>query len=287
MGRPACPLCGSDSHRKCFSLRGWDLLNCGNCRLFFIEPYPASIAASPGGREPARRAVSAQRQRLYDVQFYKVHMGFIDRWCRGAGSVLDVGCGTGLLLERLGRYGHLRRVGIEPAADLAEFARRWAGCEIHHVPIERFSSDGRFDVITLINVLSHIRPLAGLFESLRSLLAGGGKVIIKTGELESGVRRGDVRDWSLGQHLHFLGIGTMDYICRRYGFEILAHERRSYAQELFSRESFSTPGKTPARRMLKKLIAAVPPALPMLAKCYELKHGRRVWSSFIVLALGR
>lgn len=287
MERRACPLCGGGRHRKCFSLHGWDLLNCGNCGLFFIEPYPASVGAPLPEVQAAGPAIGPQRQRLYDVQFYNRHFAFIDRWCRGAGSVLDVGCGTGLLLERLGRCGDLRRVGIEPNAERAEFARRSASCEIHQVPVEQFSSDGRFDVITLINVLSHIQPVGGLFELLRSLLEEGGKVIIKTGELECDVRRADVRDWSLGRHLHFLGVATMDYIRRRYGFEILAHERRPYARELFSGESFSTPGKTPARRMLKKLIAAVPLALPALAKCYELKHGRRVWSSFIVLGLGR
>ena len=284
METPTCPLCGGKSHRRCFSLHGWDLLNCADCRLFFINPYPASVAApSPKAREEGRQ-MSPQRQRLYDVQFYKRHFAFIDRWCGGAGSVLDVGCGTGLLLERLGRHPQMLRVGIEPIAEKACFAAQSAGCEVHQTTIERFTSKAGFDVITLIDVLSHMRTFDGLFESLRSLLAGGGRVILKTGELEPDVRKNDVRDWSLGRHLHFLGIGTIDHICRRYGFELLAHEWRPYSRELFSRESFSTPAKNPARRAVKKLIAAVPRALPVLAKCHELRHGRKVWSSFIVLA---
>ena len=286
MPTPVCPLCRSEEHRTCFALERWHLLRCGQCGLFHVDPYPATDAAA---HDPVRETgdqtdgMPPERQRLYDVQFYKQHFAFIDRQCRTATSVLDVGCGTGQLLELLGKYPGMKRVGIELNPRRATYAADATGCEIHQVPVERFDAAGPFDVITMINVLSHIRSFDDLFNSLGRLLTEGGKLILKTGELHADVGPGDVRDWGMGEHFHFQGIGTMDHLCRRYGFDLIGHQRIPHSREIFSRESFHTPGSTPARRIVKRIISRTPLALRTLAMLYDLRHGRRVFSSFFVL----
>ena len=286
MPTPVCPICRSERHRKCFDIERWHLLCCAECGLFHVDPYPATDAAA---HDRVREAddhtdgMPPQRQRLYDVQFYKQHFDFIDRHCRTATSVLDVGCGTGRLIELLGKYPDMKRMGIELNPRRAKYAADATGCEIHQVPVERFGAAGPFDAITMINVLSHIRSFDELFGALGRLLTDGGKLIVKTGELRADVRRVDVGDWGMGEHFHFQGMGTMDHLCRRFGFELVAHQRIPHSRELYSHESFHTPGSTPARRIIKRIVSRTPLALRVLAMLHDIRHGRRVFSSFFVL----
>ncbi len=284
---PQCPLCGSSRQTKRFALGDWHLLRCEECGLFHRDPYATSDQAAhanvqdPGAQDPA--SMSSHRKRLYDIQFDKRHFDFIADRCTGAKSILDVGCGTGLLLELLADRPGLQRTGIELDPRRAQFAEIHAKCQIHQAPIEQFAGDAKFDVITLIDVLSHIRSFDGLFGSLTRLLADNGKIIIKAGQFAPDVRKNDVRDWSLAEHFHFLGLGTIEHICRRYGLVALEHHPTSYSKEMYSRESFGTPSKSPPKRMLKKAIAAVPGALALLAAIHDVRHKNRVRSGFMVL----
>ena len=79
------------------------------------------------------------------------------------------------------------------------------GCDIYQVPIEEFPRDKKFDVISMINVFSHVPYFDRLYQSIHSLLNENGKVILKTGELRSDVRKQDIFDWGIPDHVHFLG----------------------------------------------------------------------------------
>ena len=284
---PVCPLCKSQDNEECFSERGYTLCACRVCELFFIHPYPSS-------NDHVHNRVS---EYTYDeieildplnhyraeVQDYKRFFPFIARECEGARSVIDIGCGTGHLLERLAVYPELFRAGIELNAARAEMARKVSGCEIYQIPIEKFTSETTFDVITMINVLSHIPSFDSLFSSIRSLLSKNGKCILKTGELKKEVRKGDIFDWGIPDHLHFLGLSTIDFICRRYGFRVRRHERIPLSEELFSPYTWKSPGRSSVRNVMKRIVVHTPFALPVLARLYDMTHGRRIYSSFIVL----
>lgn len=71
----------------------------------------------------------------------------------------------GHLLERLGLRPNFYRACIELNRQLAEVARSVARCEVFEVSIEEFRCTRRFDVITPLNVLSHVPALNELFES--------------------------------------------------------------------------------------------------------------------------
>jgi hypothetical protein len=135
------------------------------------------------------------------------------------------------------------RVGIELNAAPAEYARKMAGCEIHEVPFEEFRSDNKFDVITMINVLSHIPP-DGLFSSVRSLLESHGKLILRTSEMSKDASRRSQFDWGIPDDLHFLGLTTLDFICQKYGFKIAKRIRTAYSDEVFLPARWKSPGRS-------------------------------------------
>ena len=93
------------------------MVACANCELLFISPYPKQseevyeTVAEYSYEDltilsPERHYEASKR--LYDESFSEM-LPFLD----GAKSVLDVGCGTGHLLERVGEIPGIERCGLE------------------------------------------------------------------------------------------------------------------------------------------------------------------------------
>lgn len=287
MQKPECPLCGESNTEKNFSTKGYDLFVCNNCELLFLNPYPTDIDKRHNTVSESTfnkfKVLDASKHYQASSRSYKNLFPLIDLECKGAKSVLDIGCGTGRLLEILGKYHGIVRVGIELDSSRAQVAKEHSGCEIYQIPIENFSSEINFDVIIMMNVLSHIPSLDRLFTSIRSLLSEKGKLILMVGEFPKVVRRGDIFDWGIPDHLHFLGMNTLDFICDKYGFEISKHERVPISSNLFTRSRFKTPGRSHLRNVLKLVVAYTPFALSVMKWFYDVTHQRKLYSSFIVL----
>ncbi|HUC42320.1 MAG TPA: class I SAM-dependent methyltransferase [Candidatus Micrarchaeaceae archaeon] len=281
-----CPLCGSGSTRLALRDSGCSLHACGVCELFFIWPYPSSSRQHSRvsfGRYDEIELLDCERRYLGEKLYYDRHFPLIAEECGGAGSFLDVGCGTGHLLERLAAAGLSRRAGIELNAQAAAFARRVSGCEILEVPFERFRSEEKFDVVALINVFSHIPSFRGLFASLHSVLAPGGRVLIRTSEMAPHVSRWNQMHWGIPDDLHFLGLGTLDYVCRRFGFRIARHVRVPFEEELFRRSRWQQKGRSQAVNAVKFAGIHFPGALAASKALYKMFLGQRLYVSFIVL----
>jgi len=93
--------------------------------------------------------------------------------------VLDIGCGDGLLLERLSaRAGHA--VGVEPDAATVRAAQaRLAGARdveiVHSSFLEAEFDSGPFDLVTCVAALHHM-PLRPALERMKALTAAGGQI---------------------------------------------------------------------------------------------------------------
>lgn len=97
-------------------------------------------------------------------------------------TALDVGCGAGLLTEPLSRMGaHV--TGIDAAPELIEAARTHAGLSglaIRYVAGEVAELDGRFDLVTALEVVEHVADPAAFVASLGERLAPGGLLVMST-----------------------------------------------------------------------------------------------------------
>ncbi|HTZ75259.1 MAG TPA: class I SAM-dependent methyltransferase [Candidatus Aquilonibacter sp.] len=284
---PPCPLCRRRENAKAFSDNGCELRACRNCGLFFVHPYPVYEARHDEvatGKLEGIELLDCERRYAGERFYYDRHFALIEEECEGAKSFLDVGCGTGHLLERLSGRGGLYRMGIELNSRAASFARRAAGCEIVEVPFEEFEAPRKFDAIALINVFSHIPSLDRLFGALRNALAPGGKVILRTSEMSRHVSRWNQLHWGIPDDLHFLGLGTLDFLCKKYGFRVRRHIRLPYEEELFLRSRWQQMGRRGAINLVKRAGVRVPGALRAAKLMYRAAVGQRLFVSFLVLA---
>jgi SAM-dependent methyltransferase len=260
-------------------------LACRTCDLLFIHPYASDVDEKVTTFayddlpivDPARHHASAE---LYLNTFFSD----IRTECCGAQSLLDVGCGTGTLLEMLRTSRpDMRCVGVELNIARAEFAKELLDCEIYQIPIEQFACDETFDIITLIDVLSHIPSFDDLFASIRRLMADNGKLILKVGEVAAHVKKDAIHDWGIPDHLHCLGMNTIDFICNKYRFEVARHDRRPFSADLFSRARWLGLGRSTVINIVKRAVLMTPFALAIMRDLYDRRHGGTVFSSFIVL----
>lgn len=97
-------------------------------------------------------------------------------------SALDVGCGAGLLCEPLARLG-AQVTGIDAAPENVAVASRHAageGLEIDYRSGEIEGLEGRFDLVTSMEVVEHVVDPAGFVRALSDRLAEGGLMILST-----------------------------------------------------------------------------------------------------------
>jgi len=89
-------------------------------------------------------------------------------------SVLDAGCGTGILLQQIvGQYLHVQLTGSEYSPQGLEFARRrLPNATFHILDLSTKILERRFDLITCIDVLEHIPDDHAALKNLFAMTAG-------------------------------------------------------------------------------------------------------------------
>lgn len=120
-----------------------------------------------------------------------VCFGLLDRYLpphRGL-KILDVGCGTGLNLQYLEKYGHAQGVDMSPEA--LEFCRQRGvtNVTLHEADELPFESES-FDLVTAFDVIEHIEDDRGALEEFKRVIRPGGTLLIYTPALP----------WMYGEH---------------------------------------------------------------------------------------
>ncbi|MEV6599713.1 bifunctional 2-polyprenyl-6-hydroxyphenol methylase/3-demethylubiquinol 3-O-methyltransferase UbiG [Actinoplanes sp. NPDC051346] len=104
---------------------------------------------------------------------------------RSAIRVLDVGCGGGLVSERLAALGY-RVTGVDLSAGSIEIARRHAaarGVDVEYVVGSAFDlprEDGSVDLVVVSDVLEHLADLGAATAEIARVLRPGGLVVFDT-----------------------------------------------------------------------------------------------------------
>ena len=147
-------------------------LQCWKCEHMFVDGYFAPAALEvlfsrtqsgqvPGHEVEAQRMVWARV--VESVAALQPALG--GRW-------LDVGFGDGALLTTAAEFGY-QVVGVDARADSVRLMRE-AGYEAHASLFEDFSSEARFDVVSLADALEHMPfPKQALLKAHGLLRPGG------------------------------------------------------------------------------------------------------------------
>jgi ubiquinone/menaquinone biosynthesis C-methylase UbiE len=105
----------------------------------------------------------------------ELEVGFVERFGRGR-DVLEVGCGTGLLLRRLAGFARSAR-GVDLSPGMLEKARARGLDVVEASATDLPFADASFDVVCSFKVLAHVRDVRRALAEMARVARPGGHVI--------------------------------------------------------------------------------------------------------------
>jgi len=146
--------------------------------------------------------------------------------------LLDVGCSTGAFITVARRMGFIAE-GVEPAPQAARSAQA-AGLRVHQGLLEEIAfPDQAFDVVTMFEVIEHVREMTPLFRECHRILRPEGLLVIGTGNAESWAASFMASRWEYfhierhGGHVSFFNPLSIRLLAERSGFQIDSLKTRS------------------------------------------------------------
>jgi 2-polyprenyl-3-methyl-5-hydroxy-6-metoxy-1,4-benzoquinol methylase len=139
-------------------------------------------------------------------------------------SWLDVGAGYGEFLEAVqARFPACNAMGIEPMEAKCAAAQA-RGLDVSSTSLEQLTS--KFDVVSMINVFSHIPRFDAFLDEIKAKLNEGGEIFLETGNGGDLERRSQYPDpLYLPDHLVFAGETHIAGFLERAGFEVISIAR--------------------------------------------------------------
>ncbi len=222
-----CPLCNSDQSRLFDQrqFRGQTVTNrvCLNCGLVYQSPrmteaesaefYAAEYRRLYQGDEgPNAKDLAVQSARADSLyEFTHRHIAYITRH-------LDIGCSSGLLLQRFHDGFGSQPAGIEPG-DAYRSHARGLGITVHASLDElKKSEPACFDLISMAHVLEHLpKPVEYLADLRETLLAPNGALLLEVPNLYA-------HDSFETAHLLSFSPRTLAATVEQAGYEILQLE---------------------------------------------------------------
>jgi len=95
----------------------------------------------------------------------------------GGRRILDVGTGTGAMLEPLGRFGAAEGIDVEEEAVRFCQRRGTTAVRLYDGTTLPFA-EATFDVVTALDVIEHVEEQAALMAEIRRVTRPGGKVLV-------------------------------------------------------------------------------------------------------------
>jgi 2-polyprenyl-3-methyl-5-hydroxy-6-metoxy-1,4-benzoquinol methylase len=237
---PPCPACGVQEFAPLRDGRfgRYHLSRCTGCGHVATRPEPQAdeLAALYGEyyHGPEHRRFRAPLE-VATTMFRRRRARRIARR-RAPGTVLDVGCGRGVLLDAFRRHGW-SVVGTELSDETAQYARDVLGMPVHVGEFHRLNiPPASVDVVIMWQTFEHMREPNAVLRRAHEVLRPGGWLIVSVPNRESWQARVAGARWlhlDVPRHLHHYAAATLRRMLERAGFRVTRVEHFNAEQNPF------------------------------------------------------
>jgi SAM-dependent methyltransferase len=232
-----CPLCSSENiapYLKCtdhlVSRQVFELVTCRSCSFVFTQDYPDESESAGYYESDDYISHTDAGKALTDKTYHAVRKFMLARKRKlvmklsgkQAGSILDIGSGTGHFLNEMKCYGWTAE-GVEINDKARQFSIEHFGLKV--ISPGELSSLPRksFDCISLWHALEHFHNPGHYLEEIKRLLRPGGVLIVALPNCESadaGYYREHWAAYDVPRHLWHFSPGTIRSFLGKSGFEL-------------------------------------------------------------------
>jgi SAM-dependent methyltransferase len=227
-----CPVCGGTQFRKSFEKQGYDFVKCLGCGVMTLDPLPTLKQLYTHYES---RTLSGTYEMEMDSERELSVSATLDYIAanlpqRAPVSFLDVGCFDGQLMDLAKKRLGWDCWGIDLNEKAVQAAKKNHGDQVTCTTIEDYSpSPGhKFDVVTAIGVIEHLREPQNLILKISRWLAEDGICIIQCPDVSSLPARMLGRYWPpLGapEHIFYFGPKHIRTLAEKSGLRFIKSDR--------------------------------------------------------------
>jgi len=225
----ACPICRlGDNVSFRFLKNGYNIYRCDDCNLLFVYPQPSpdellriyDNSYFKRGNKYLTMNETESRSRNLDNDKRKID---VIKKHKETGKLLDVGCAMGDFLY-LARQEGFDVAGVEISTSCTDYVKNKLGIDVHSGDLLSAQlPSNTYDVVTLWDVIEHLRNPAETLNETYRILRPGGILCFSTGDIDSFYARIMGRFWHLltpPQHLFYFSAKSIKKILDRCGLAI-------------------------------------------------------------------
>ena len=231
-----CPVCNSTHIKKYlttkdyfFTQESFGLSQCTNCTFIFTNPVPAMEDIGRyyetdkylSHNSSQKGIISYIYNKVRDINLgnkYKILKAF-----KTKGSILDIGCGTGELLNYLQKKSWTTK-GVEPNENARLIAEKDFGLDImSEIDLNNYY-DSKFDIISMWHVLEHVYDLNSRLKRVHELLKDDGIAVIAIPMIDSPDALKFKKYWAgldVPRHLHHFSSYTLELLANSNMFNVV------------------------------------------------------------------
>jgi len=239
------------------------LVTCTDCGMIFENPrYPESVIIQ--GYMSSDEAGHDSQRSMRVASFYNALKANRANLPKPGAKVLDIGTAGGAYLEAAAKFGY-DAWGMEPSQMLvAEGKKR--GLKIEQGTIDKHKFEpGTFDMVSLWDVLEHVVDAKACLRECRRLLKPDGTLLINYPDIGTWQAKmaGKKFWWILSVHIHHFDHKSIEEICKRTGFKVIAQKPYWQTLEFGYLEGMAAHLKVPLAGLAHKLTPGFIQRIPL------------------------
>lgn len=233
----ACPTCLHEASQPLFSKNNGRYCYCPECKhIYLSNPLSEKKLIEFYKGYPTSSLEWHQNESEFYQKIYQQGLDMIKPHCKG-GSLLDIGCSGGYFLSVANKQG-FETSGIEPNEQESGYAIKH-GINIVGSTISDLNQGATFDVITLWDVLEHIREPVKYLSNLRTHLNRSGLIFVQipsSDSLAARVMREACNMFDGIEHLTLFSLRSLDIAFQKAGYSSIANQ--SVISELYALQNY-------------------------------------------------
>ena len=227
----SCPACCQSGSPFSFKKKGFDYVECVNCKTLYLSPrpplvefkkfYTESTSARFWAKDFFPAVMEIRREKIFKPNAKKIHSICYEKGI-GVKTIIDVGAGCGIFLEEWRKNDpEAELIAIEPLHDLSKICQS-KGIQVVTSIVEKVSNlQSKANLVVCFEVIEHAHDPFLFVKAIKEMVAPGGLAVF-TG---LGVDGFDIQVlWDKSKsifpphHINFMSVSGFHRLFQRAGF---------------------------------------------------------------------